>query len=210
VKKIVIVASGTSLIDFDFKTINDDIDILSINSSIYKLHRSTFWFTLDPSESNRKIMREKPIKDCKYFAAVDPEFGTQNARTLSERLGRESGINWLLRKRGDKSGSLQAKFGLSEIQGEINTGNSCYGALGLAYLFGYNRIVILGLDAIQGGRFCDSGRTNDLSHLLGLFRSSINQLVNNKIIVINGSEHSAVDCFERVTPKKAVKWLNTI
>jgi len=202
--RIIIVASGPSLMCFDFDSLPVDIPVLSVNSTILKLPRVDYWFTLDPSRSNKEIMLNI-IPGVKYYAAVPDDYGTNQAKIYQFREPREYGVMFL--KRVEGSGKLGSCYGLSEDINCIHTGNSTYGALGLAYLLGFKNICILGLDAIAGLRWCDDGGTNNFDHLPSLFESTLTQLKSKNVQVVNGSLYSAVTCFPRMTPKRAVKWL---
>jgi len=104
------------------------------------------------------------------------------------------------------TGTLSGKRGLSEDPTKIHTGNSAYGALGLAYHLGFEKLVFIGLDA--GGDHCDGTQQimKDVAfaHLNELFTSALPQVEGR---VVNASPNSTVDCFPRMTHEEAIKWL---
>ena len=100
--------------------------------------------------------------------------------------------------------------GLSEDPSKIHTGNSVYGALGLAYHWKPKNILLLGVDGTNEPKVTN-GRPTDynISHLNLLFSTAVIQLRRQGITVINGSENSKVTCFTRCTPQRGLKWLST-
>lgn len=205
---IVLIGSGPSVEGFDLQSIPATLPVLAINTAALKVPRYNYFFSLDPSPVVDSILRDPPDHGwgAKYFMAVDRDFATPYCSTLSHRkMQRYSHVTYLERVRG--SGPFSSCYGLSTRAGYIHTGNSMYGALGWAYLNGFNEIAILGLDAKQGRRWCDDGRTGSLAHLPELFASAVSQLNNSGINVYNGSPDSAVICFPRCSPECAVQQL---
>lgn len=98
--------------------------------------------------------------------------------------------------------------GLSEKKSCIHTGNSAYGALGLAYHFRPEKILLLGVDGTNQARVSGEGPPKySLKHLPYLFSTATKQLDSAGIQVVNGSPMSAVDCFPRTTPEKGLEWI---
>lgn len=102
----------------------------------------------------------------------------------------------------------RAPGGLSEDPGTINTGNSGFGGLGLAYHMRPHKVALLGVDGRKERRV-DGGMPRSLDHLPALFESAVPQLRSAGIEVANGSPDSEVDCFPRMTPREAVQWLKS-
>jgi len=61
--------------------------------------------------------------------------------------------------------------GINQTPGHINTGNSAWGALGLAWHLGLRDVAFIGVDANDGPR-CEGGNSDNLSHLPMLFASA--------------------------------------
>ena len=98
---------------------------------------------------------------------------------------------------------------LSEDPGAIHTGNSGWGALGLAYHMRPRKVALLGVDANGAGHaYADiPQRPGELDHLPLLFVSACGQLEARGIQVRNGSPESNVTCWPRVEANAALRWL---
>lgn len=201
-KNIIIVGSGPSIKNFkpmpNWKTIavNNSISLRGFNPN--------YWFTLDPSQANRNLMMNK-VPRCYYYAAVPPEYGSPNAPIKLFRLRPPGRIHYLERV-ADTNNKLGINYGLSDDTCQINTGNSAYGALGLAYLMNAKNIILIGVDGTNEPKFYGK-KCNDLSHMSDLFASAIPQLEEKGIRVVNCSMNSAIDCFEKMDYNVAVKEL---
>lgn len=165
---IVIVASGPSARGY---VPSDDVTVIAVNGAIEWLSRADYWFTLDSSAVNMQRMND-PRAGVIYCAAVPcatPEH-VRRFKRMSAR-GKEPRRNtpewWFWR--------WSCKRGLSEKPDEINTGNSAYGALGLAYHLGADSITLVGVDGTTDDRI-EGGKCNNLSHLPMLFESAMPQL----------------------------------
>lgn len=200
--RAVIVATGQSLDGFDLSALaNIDAGVIAVNAAV-SFAPADYWFTLDPSDANVRLMRNQAA-GVRYFAAVPPEFGTRAGKSRVHRQTRPPNVTYLHRIAG--SGPLGAAWGLSENQRAIHTGNSAYGALGLAYLMGARRIALLGVDG--GGAYFYGGNGGDLSHLPQLFASALPQLQAADVEVVNGSPASVIDAFPRMSPADAIAWI---
>ena len=165
------------------------------------------WFTLDPDSRMLPTMRQARA-GCVYYAAVPPDYGCANALVRYHRIEPPAGVTYLRRLAGE--GPLGARYGLSDDASTIHTGNSAYGALGLAYLMGARSVAILGLDGTRDAYAYGPGRPlGDFAHLPALFRSALPQLARAGVTVQNGSPASRIDCFPRLTPQAAVAWIST-
>src|SRR5690606_40798661 len=100
---------------------------------------ATYWFTQDPSQVIMVRMRN-PVEGCQYVPC-----GPDHVRfpMWVKRLSRITGDQW---------GKARATGGLSEDPAAINTGNSGFGALGLAYHMRHMRIALLGIYGRQERR----------------------------------------------------------
>jgi SAM-dependent methyltransferase len=208
-ERVLIVAGGPSLRRFDFSTLAElpafpEVAVLCVNRSILFTPRCDVWFTLDPDEKVQPLMRERR-QGSRYFAAILDDFGTPHAKNRKHRVSAPEGITYVRLIMGN--GRWCAREGLSELPGAVHTGNSAYGALGLAYLMGARKIALLGVDGITGPHFYEGDPARDLSHLPPLFATTLPQLQAKGIEVVNGSLESAVTCFSRDTPENAVRWL---
>jgi hypothetical protein len=196
---VAILGSGPSLIGFDLAQLRG-LDVIAVNRSILHLpHSPRFWFTMDTSDSNRDIMAKAGHGPTTYYAAVYPHYGQRPGKDPPE-----PGVHYLKRIHG--TGPKVSRDGLSTDPTGIHTGNSAYGALGLAFLMGARRIALLGVDGTKG--YAWSGRgPGDLSHLKWLFSTAVDQLAAAGVKVVVGSPESTVDCWPRMTPGEAVEWL---
>lgn len=192
VSKVAIVATGSSLKDVKLK-FPDDIAVITVNSALHHVNRKRFWFTLDPSESNRRLMMSA-YQDVTYYAAVPDEFQIVSPR-----------IKHLRRITGNGHGRYRTKGSLSRDKGAIHTGNSAWGALQLAVHMEASQIALFGVDGY--GEYYYGGNPRDLSMMNDLFSSAVSELNEMGIEVVNGSRHSHVTCFQRMEPEEALKWL---
>jgi len=195
-RNIVIVASGPSV----RAVRRDDIlaagaVVIAVNGAIDWLGRADYWFTLDPSQINL-VRANNRVSGCKYVMA------------LPDNMQAPPGVTRMVRYQGDAYGKARALLGLSEDKNAIHTGNSAFGALGLAYHLRPRRIVLLGVDGTRERRV-DGGYSRTLEHLPALFTSAIPQLQKRRISVVNGSPDSRVTCFPRMTPQEALCWLKS-
>ncbi len=176
--------------------------VIAVNGAVHQV-QADHWFTLDPSTANRDRMR-RPIPGVRYWAAVPPDYGTPSAQTAEMRTPADAHVTYLQRLVGD--GTLGSRPGLSSDPGAIHTGNSAYGALGLAYLMGARRIVLVGVDG-AGGYHGAAGAPRDLRHLPDLFASAVPQLASAGVQVVNASMESTIQCFPKMRFKEALRWM---
>ncbi|HCA7080782.1 TPA: norphogenetic protein [Citrobacter sedlakii] len=167
--RAVIVGDGPTALGF---TPPDDITIIAVNGSVEWLTRADYFFTLDPCFINLSRMqnRRKGVKYC--AAGLDsPIRGVKRYERISlrgdEPTDTESPEWWLWR--------WSAVRGLSEKKTQIHSGNSAYGALGLAYHLGFSDVALVGVDATSERRI-GGGQPNNLSHLPLLFSSALPQI----------------------------------
>jgi hypothetical protein len=175
-KGAIIVGSGTSGEGF---VPPRGTDIIAVNGAVEWLQRADYFFTLDPTPVNIKRLQNycESVQCYTSIPAVhvthDPLL--KNNVTLLKSVTISHGYlyddgspeYWLKRW-----GSVK---GLSEDKNSIHTGNSAYGALGLAYHLGYERVLLIGIDANNEPRV-EGGIPNNLSHLPLLFKSALPQI----------------------------------
>ncbi|HBP8874090.1 TPA: norphogenetic protein [Escherichia coli] len=167
--RAVIVGTGPTALGFQPP---EDLTVIAVNGAVEWLPRADYFFTLDPSPANIERMqnRRKGVKYC--VAGLDEAIrGVKRYERIARRGDEptETGSPewWLWR--------WSAVLGLSEKKTQIHTGNSAYGALGLAYHLGFNDVALVGIDATDQERI-GGGQPNNLSHLPLLFASALPQI----------------------------------
>lgn len=170
--------------------------VIAVNGAIDQQLTAHAWFTLDPSAENRARMN-RPRAGVTYYAAL-PDDLTHPIPRHVVKLKRLTG-----------TGPLKAKEGLSDDPAGVHTGNSGYGALGLAYHAQARQVAFLGLDGRQNGYFYGGhGPRGPLDHLPALFASAVPQLKDKGISVVNASPGSSITCFDGMRPADAISWLS--
>lgn len=206
-EKIIIVASGTSLANFDFNILKNKGFIICVNDSYKSVPFANAWFTLDPWGLNGK---QNPPESWpgKCYAAVPEDFGQINARINDHKVIPPIHITYLHRIIFNTCSSISPTdyetWGLNEDPSCINTLNSGYGALNLAYHMRPKKILLLGIDAGVGYFYDKNKNTRSLNHLPAIFSSALPQLKEKNIEVINGSNISKITCFQKYDPITAV------
>lgn len=202
--RVVIIASGPSLRGVKLD-VPDNISVISVNGSLPHVPRADFWFTLDTSPSNRKIMRTAATSSTVFYAAVTPCYGSPAASPGHNRAAPEKSVHYLRAIAG--TGPKRSNKGLSDDPTGIHCGNSAYGALGLAYLMGAKRIALLGLDVgLKGYAWHEESAPRDLQHVPWLFESAAKQLKRAGVSVVVGSRESSVRTWARMSPQEAIAW----
>jgi hypothetical protein len=202
--KIAIVASGPSAHEI---ALPEDVHVIAVNGAIDWIERADSWFTLDPSPENVRRMK-RPRPGVQYYAATDhtcPPLPQHVRRLRRVRANApepkdRASAEWLLWRNS-------AALGLAPGPTSINTGNSAYGALGLAFHMRPKLIALFGVDGTTDGR-CEGGSSGDLRHLPLLFASACPQLAAAGITVLNGSPESRVGCFPKTLREVALRWIS--
>lgn len=168
-KRAIIVASGPSAVGF---VPPENIPIIAVNGAIEWVSRADYFFTLDLSHVNRKRIFQKRHGVKYFYAASDHEIPGVNYLYRVAYRGEEPSDRftpewWLWR--------WSCVLGLSDNKSTIHTGNSAYGALGLAYHLGFTDVAMVGVDGSNACRI-EGGRPNNLTHLPLLFASALNQI----------------------------------
>jgi hypothetical protein len=193
--RVIVAASGPSIAAVTpEQVLSAGATVIAVNGAIDWLGRADYWFTLDPSQVNTVRARHR-VEGCRYVMA------------LPRIAWCPMGVTRLLRVEGKLFGKARAPGGLSRDHGAINTGNSGFGALNLAYHMRPKKILLLGVDAKQERRV-DGGMPRKLDHLPGLFATAVPQLEVAGVEVVNGSPFSAVTCFPRMAPEDGLAWLS--
>ena len=204
--RILIVATGPSLLGFDFWKLKHlpNVHVIAVKQAILEVQADS-WVTVDPNIRSRRLM-QNPRPGTKYIAAVPLDYGTVRPRVVAHHGPTEEHVLYLYRRTGE--GPISSCETLSEDPTMLHTGNSAWGALGLAYLMRPAKIGFLGLDGTQEAHGIGIGAPRgSLSHLPWLFATASGQLVRRKIEVRNGNPNSLVDCFPRITSEDLLEWI---
>ena len=170
--KAIIVADGPSAKGFIPPA---GVKVFAVKGAIDWLPRADYWFSLDPNERSMRMMQNRRA-GVENYCACDrrdriPD-GVHRMVRVSQR-GVQPSVHgtpewWLWR--------WQAVRGLCRVSGHIHTGNSAWGALGLAYHKGFRDVLLVGVDADSAPRHSDGKQPRNLSHLPLLFRSALPQV----------------------------------
>lgn len=197
---VVIIASGPSYRDFNFRDLAPHVHIIAVKGAIEGLgRRAHSWITVDANRKVRSLWmgHMTRVPGVHYYAAVPEDYGTAKARMKWHRPPAEEGIHWLKRISG---------LGLSEDPSVIHTGNSAWAALGLAYHMQASKIALVGVDGTQEAYGVGQGSPRgDLSHLSALFATAKAQIKRRGASIRSTGKLAA---FDRETPKEVIKWLN--
>ena len=198
IEKALIVASGPSAKEVDFwkLSVPKDVTVISVNGTLPFLPCATHWFSLDLSSENKQVMWEHRLKKIRFYAGAFEDY-----------IRTEGWVTFLKRRLG--TGPRNACYGLSEDPEWVATGNSAYGALGLAYLMRAKKVALIGVDGTQRYWYGLGGPSGLLGHLKELFASSSEQLRERGVEVLNGSPYSVVECFPRCKPSEAIDWISS-
>lgn len=194
--RVIVVGTGPSLVNF---AAPDGVKVIAVNDAVNYI-KANYWFTLDPSPDNMHIMRHQQ-HGVYYYAAVPHDFGTIRAVSAAMRQPAPANVHYLQRIAGD--GVLSAREGVPPNNYSINTGNSAYGALQLAYHMGASKVLMIGVDGYgkyANGVGAPKGR---LDHLPCLFES----LALDGCEVVNGSPKSKIDCFSKMSFEEGLEWI---
>jgi len=197
-RSVLIVADGPSATVMRTMYVPQEIYVIGVNGAVQWLPRVDAFFTLDPSERNRWLMQnQRP--GVRYFAAVPSDYGTAEAASPAHGPPKERNVTFL--RRVTAGGVMGSAEGMSNDQAAIHSGNSAWGALGIAHHMQAKRIGIVGVDGNQEPRV-SGGRPNNLDHLPWLFST-----YDGPAEVRNGSPRSAVQCFTKHSAAEVVQWL---
>lgn len=210
-ENVIIIGSGPSLIGFDFNKLRGKGMIIAVNNAVNSVNFADIWFTLDPWGLDGPQLPGTQFSG-RLFAAVSEDYGTRNAQIAQHRVTPDPRITFLHRLRSHNkvgvSSETAYKLGLSEDNSCINTGNSGYGALNLAYHLRPKRILLLGIDGTIGYFYTNKSKNRPLTYLPEMFESAKDQLDNADIKVINGSVNSSITAYPRFTINEGIEELS--
>lgn len=172
--RVAIVASGPSAAGF---VPPDDLDVISVNGSVRWLQRTSYWFSLDASIANRANLRIAAEAGAECHVAGHPWLAHPSCMCHARYWQRLDSIGTYAEPQPEGSPEwwawrLGAIRGVCKEPGRIHTGNSAWGALGLAWHLGYRDVALLGVDATADERV-EGGFSGNLSHLPLLFESAL-------------------------------------
>lgn len=210
-KTAIIVGGGRSLTGLNFKRLRGLGHIITINDSGKLIPFADSWFTLDPWGLGGEQL-PPPNFSPRLYAAVGDDFGTNYAHVLQHRVTVQRKITFLHRLSNHnmvgQSSETAFRIPLAEEKDCISTGNSGYGAFGLAYHMRPARILLLGLDGDIGYHYTDKTANRRLTHLPKMFDGTKPQMDAAGIEVINGSLNSTITTYPRMSVEDALKELH--
>lgn len=173
-KRAVIVASGPSAQGF---VPPDDVTVIAVNGAIQWLLGAEHWFSLDASPANRAHLRVAAERGVQCHVAGHPWLAHASCMRVSRYWQRVDSIGTYAEPSPEGSPAwwawrLGAVLGICTTPNHIHTGNSAWGALGLAYHLGFRDVALIGVDATTDPRV-EGGCSGNLSHLPMLFASAI-------------------------------------
>lgn len=151
------------------------VTVIAVNGAIEWLSRADYFFTLDLSRCNvHRLLNQRA--GVNYVYAFDRPCSELNGKaTFYRRICGKPFSSPVVNSPQWWANRWGCKFGLSNQPGFINTGNSAWGALGLAYQLGAEKVLLVGVDANQQPRLT-GGVPGELCHLPLLFESAIGQI----------------------------------
>jgi hypothetical protein len=210
---VIIICAGPSLKEFNLQKLKGLGYVIAVNDTVKFAPFADMWFTLDPWGCGSEGKQYPKNFEGELYAAVPEDYGTYNAKSLDHRVTACPKMNYLHRIPFHTSNVIKSydylTWGLNEDVGSINTGNSGYGALNVAYHLKPKRVVYFGLDASAGYFYNDKSITRSLNHLPSIFRSALPQLRAANIEVLNASQNSNIDCFPRYSFNAIMNKLNS-
>lgn len=168
--RVVIVASGPSARGF---VAPRDVPVIAVNGVVSWINRADYWFSLDASRVNRRWLRLALERDMlchaagPHWQAAPRVWWWKRIDSLGSYPEPEPAGSpqwWMWR--------LGAVPGICKQRGSIHTGNSAWGALGLAWHLGFRDVALVGVDATSEPRI-EGGSPDTLCHLPLLFASAL-------------------------------------
>lgn len=167
--RAIIVGSGQSAAGF---VPPDGVFVIAVNGVADWIERADAWFSLDASLANQRRLTDRRLSNCVYVTCgprwpygADRHFTrvtSQDSQPPQTTTGSPEWWFWRLKCVG----------GINKQDGCINTGNSAWGALGLAWHLGFEDVALMGVDADSNPRV-EGGHSENLSHLPMLFASAV-------------------------------------
>jgi len=187
--RCIIVGDGPSAAGF---VPPDGVPVIAVKRAITWLPRADYWFSLDPNPASFDLMRKQRAGVTYYCACDDATAlpaGVQRLRRIvwhgAEPLPRYTPAWWFWR--------WGCVAGLCEDPGAVHTGNSGWGALGLAYHLGFRHVLLVGIDGTQTARVSDGKQPNDMSHLPMLFESARCQVDIRTVSALGAIQRTTVE-----------------
>lgn len=217
--RVLIIGGGESLIGFDMNQLLDFKGaIICVNNVVFHIPRADYWITVDPMQQDKPqyALRHK-VKGVYYFCAY-PD--TKKSVFDAQFYKAVPGVHYLERivPMDYEDPKIKDSYVLQEEKNKITTGDSCYGALGLAYHMGAREVIMLGVDAFGFGHWYDKtdpynkgwgrGFKEYLDRIPLIYKQSVPQWKKRGAKIINGSRHSRIDCFERMDPQEAFTYFD--
>lgn len=208
--KVLIIAGGESLLGFDWGMLNQwNGVIIAVNHSIFHLPRADYWITVDPMADGKPQRAMLEQREGIYYYCAFPD---RTKIPDGDTYRTVEGVHYLER-------IVPESYELQEDKSKITTGDSAYGALGLAYHFEASKIVLLGVDVNGGfGHWYDAtdpynrgwgeGFTQYQLNLPIIYRQCVRQFENRGTKIVNGSPKSKIDCFDRMSPEQALNYFD--
>ena len=203
---IFVIGSGPSVKNVDLNRLNESGYCIVVNDVANNLPDANAWFTLDPWGLHKNQLN--PDFKGTAFAAVPDDYGTRYAASPDHRIMPRRKFNYLCRvpQNFDENKMQRHRtWGLNEDPRCINSGNSGFGALNLAFHMRPKKIALVGIDCTSGYFFNERKRTRPLNHLLPLFSSSTQQLKRENIEVVDCSMKGKLNCFPKEQWENLVK-----
>lgn len=190
--RAVIVGSGPSAKGF---TPPDGVFVIAVNGVADWVAHADAWFSLDASAANQRRLAERRLKNCVYVTC-----GPNWPRRGDRHFDRVDSLKTRPRLPPQPAGSPEWWFwryacvaGICAAPDTINTGNSAWGALGLAWHLGLRDVALIGVDADAGPR-CEGGHSDNLTHLPMLFASATHSF--DRLACCGNMQAPGVPCME--------------
>lgn len=198
-KSIAIVADGQSASPLRHFDIPQEIYIIAVNHASIWLPRVSAYFTAVPDARQRWLMNHQR-QGVRYFAAAPDTYASKLVHGQNA-LPRERNVTFFRQWLFDSSESGAAPS-LPLLPCGVKDGpiNSAFGAMMLAVHLGAERIAIIGMDLNDKPRV-SGGRATGLAGVVDLFKPW------GCLNVVNGSQHSPVTAFPKMSPTEAIQWL---
>lgn len=206
---VIIVGSGLSLTGFHLTRLKGAGFIITVNDTGNEVLFADAWITIDPWGLDGPQLPPSSFMG-KLYAGVSDDYNTPSCKIVK---GNKIDDRITFVRRLSRTNNPDARrehsfyYRLSEDPACVATGNSGYAAFNLAYILRPKKILLLGIDGGNGYFFTNRKTNKSLHGLNDLFASSLPQITQAGIEVINGSVNSTVTCFPRYTIETALSKL---
>lgn len=202
---IFIIGSGPSAKNVNFKALKEVGYCIAVNDVGHRFPSADAWFTLDPWGLHKQQLNDR-FEGIPY-AAVPDFYGTKYAISHDHKFMPKKKFNYLCRIPQNfdmRNTAAHKQWGLNEDPRCINSGNSGFGALNLAFHMRPKKIALIGIDCTQGYFFNEKYRTKPLDHVPFLFMSAVKQLKRENIETVDCSLFGNLKCFPKVSWEKVI------